>query len=141
MDAEEKKIIQDKKDELENCFEYIEENFTSWDYRFDDPWYKEIQYKENNKNEKEKNQFIWKDEEILPKKEHGIYLFNSKTEFKHPYDKSGIYYIGKADIGLKRRLMPKLKADYNSKYDGKKYGKKDQYINFNENVKHYYVYQ
>ncbi len=39
MDAKERKIIQDKnkKDELENCFEYIEENFTSWDYRFDDP--------------------------------------------------------------------------------------------------------
>ena len=53
MDAKERKIIQDKnkKDELENCFEYIKENFTSWDYRFDDPWYKEIQYKEDTKNE------------------------------------------------------------------------------------------
>ena len=53
MDAKEIKIIQDKnrKKELENCFEYIKENFTSWDYRFDDPWYKEIQYKEKKKNE------------------------------------------------------------------------------------------
>ena len=52
MAAEERKIIQDKKKgELENCFNYIEENFTSWDYSFDDPWYKEIQYKEKKKNE------------------------------------------------------------------------------------------
>ena len=54
MDAKERKIIQNIKNELENCFEYIKENFTSWDYRFDDPWYKEIQYKEKKKNEKKK---------------------------------------------------------------------------------------
>jgi|ETNmetMinimDraft_35_1059890.scaffolds.fasta_scaffold50937_2 hypothetical protein len=141
MDAKERKIIQDKnkKDELENCFEYIKENFTSWDYRFDDPWYKEIQYKENNKNEKEKNQFIWKDEEILPE-EQGIYLFNSRTKFEHPYGNSGIYYIGKANNpngGLKGRLETKLKSDYNSKFD-----KKGRYIyrNNRKNLNHYYPY-
>ena len=137
MDAEERKIIQDKKDELENCFKYIDKNFSDWDDSFKDPWYKEIQYKENNKNEKEKNQFIWKDGAILPKKEHGIYLFNSRTKFNHPYGESGIYYIGKANIGLKRRLKVKLKSDYNSKFD-----KKDRYIyrNNRKNLNHYYPY-
>jgi hypothetical protein len=137
MDAEEKKIIQDKKDELENCFKYIDKYFSDWDDSFKDPWYKEIQYKENNKNEKEKNQFIWKDGEILPKKEQGIYLFNSRTKFNHPYGESGIYYIGKANIGLKRRLKVKLKSDYNSKFD-----KKDRYIyrNNRKNLNHYYPY-
>ena len=140
MDVKEREIIQkNKKNELENCFEYIAKNFTSWDYSLDDPWYKEIQYKEDTKNEKKENQFTWNDEEILPE-EQGVYLFNSRTIFEHPYGKSGIYYIGKADIGLKRRLMPKLRQDYNSKYDGKKYGKKDRYFNFNENVNHYYPY-
>ena len=135
MDAKERKIIQNKKNELENCFEYIEENFTSWDYRFDDPWYKEIQYKEDTKNEKKENQFTWNDEEILPE-EQGVYLFNSRTKFEHPYDKSGIYYIGKASSGLKDRLKQKLNADYKSKYDKNKYRR----INFNENVNHYYPY-
>ena len=138
MDAKERKIIQNKKNELENCFEYIAKNFTSWDYSLDDPWYKEIQYKEDTKNEKKENQFTWNDEEILPE-EQGVYLFNSKTEFEHPYGTSGIYYIGKANNpngGLKGRLETKLKADYKSKYDKNKYRR----INFNENVNHYYPY-
>ena len=139
MDAKERKIIQNKKNELENCFEYIAKNFTSWDYSLDDPWYKEIQYKEDTKNEKKENQFTWNDEEILPE-EQGVYLFNSRTIFEHPYDKSGIYYIGKANNpigGLKGRLEPKLKADYKSKYD-----KKGRYIyrNNRKNLNHYYPY-
>ena len=68
--------------------------------------------------------------------EKGIYLFNSRTKFEHPYDKSGIYYIGKASSGLKDRLKQKLNADYKSKYDKNKY----RHINFNENVNHYYPY-
>ena len=99
---------------------------------------KEIQYKEDTKNEKKENQFTWNDEEILPE-EQGVYLFNSKTEFEHPYGTSGIYYIGKANNpngGLKGRLETKLNADYKSKYDKNKYRR----INFNENVNHYYPY-
>ena len=120
-----KEKLIDLKDE---CFDYFKNNFIGWEKDcFIDPW---------EKNEK----FEWKNKEKSPPEADGIYLFNSRTKFEHPYGTSGIYYIGKADIGLKRRLMPKLKADYNSKYDGKKYGKKDQYINFNENVNHYYPY-
>ena len=136
MDAKERKIIQDKnkKDELENCFEYIKENFTSWDYRFDDPWYKEIHKDQDDKKKEEL--FSWKNLQNLPPEEKGIYLFNSRTKFEHPYDKSGIYYIGKASSGLKDRLKRKLNADYKSKYDKNKYRR----INFNENVNHYYPY-
>ena len=120
-----KKKLIDLKDE---CFDYFNNNFIAWEKDcFIDPW---------EKNEK----FKWKNKEKSPPEADGIYLFNSRTKFEHPYGTSGIYYIGKADIGLKRRLMPKLKADYNSKYDGKKYGKKDRYFNFNENVNHYYPY-
>ena len=120
-----KKKLIDLKDE---CFDYFNNNFIAWEKDcFIDPW---------EKNEK----FKWKNKEKSPPEADGIYLFNSRTKFEHPYGTSGIYYIGKADSGLKTRLMGKLKADYNSKYDGKKYGKKDQYINFNENVNHYYPY-
>ena len=120
-----KKKLIDLKDE---CFDYFNNNFIAWEKDcFIDPW---------EKNE----EFEWKNKEKSPPEADGIYLFNSRTKFEHPYGTSGIYYIGKADIGLKRRLMPKLKADYNSKYDGKKYGKKDRYFNFNENVNHYYPY-
>jgi len=139
MDDEERAKKQNIKIELfKECFKYIENKFTSWDYSLDDPWYKEIQYKEDTKNEKKENQFTWNDEEILPE-EQGVYLFNSKTEFEHPYGTSGIYYIGKANNpngGLKGRLETKLKADYKSKYDKNKYRR----INFNENVNHYYPY-
>ena len=115
-------------DVKDTCFDFFNNNFIAWEKDcFIDPW---------EKNEK----FEWKNKEKSPPEADGIYLFNSRTKFEHPYGTSGIYYIGKADIGLKRRLMTKLKADYNSKYDGKKYGKKDQYINFNENVNHYYPY-
>ena len=122
-----KKKLIDLKDE---CFDYLKNNFIAWEKDcFVDPWGK-------NKNE----EFKWKNEKKSPPEADGIYLFNSKTKFEHPYGKSGIYYIGKADTGLKKRLMGKLKADYDSKYDGKKYGKKDRYFNFNENVNHYYPY-
>ena len=139
MDAVEREEKQNIKIELfKECFKYIKNNFTSWDYSLDDPWYKEIQYEEDTKNEKKENQFTWNDEEILPE-EQGVYLFNSRTKFEHPYDNSGIYYIGKANNpngGLKGRLETKLKADYKSKYDKNKYRR----INFNENVNHYYPY-
>jgi len=122
-----KKKLIDLKDE---CFDYFNNNFIAWEKDcFIDPWGK-------NKNE----EFKWKNEEKSPPEAPGIYLFNSKTEFEHPYGTSGIYYIGKADSGLKTRLMGKLKADYDSQYDGKKHGKKDRYFNFNENVNHYYPY-
>ena len=122
-----KKKLIDLKDE---CFDYFNNNFIAWEKDcFIDPW-------EKNKNE----EFKWKNEEKSPPEAPGIYLFNSKTEFEHPYGTSGIYYIGKADSGLKTRLMGKLKADYDSQYDGKKHGKKDRYFNFNENVNHYYPY-
>ena len=110
------------------CFDFFKNNFIAWEKDcFIDPW---------EKNEK----FEWKNKEKSPPEADGIYLFNSRTKFEHPYGTSGIYYIGKADSGLKTRLMGKLKADYYSKYDGKKYGKKDRYFNFNENVNHYYPY-
>jgi len=115
-------------DVKDTCFDYFDKNFIAWEKDcFIDPW---------EKNEK----FEWKNEEKSPPEAPGIYLFNSDKEFQHPYGKSGIYYIGKADSGLKKRLMGKLKADYPSQYDGKKYGKKDRYFNFNENVNHYYPY-
>ena len=138
MDVKEREIIQkNKKNELENCFEYIAKNFTSWDYSFDDPWYKEIQYKEKKKNEKKNKQFSWKDKQNFPPEEKGIYLFNSKTKFVHPYHKSGIYYIGKANSGLKKRLKRKLSLDY-----GSHYYKKGRYIyrNNRKNLNHYYPY-
>ena len=122
-----KKKLIDLKDE---CFDYFNNNFIAWEKDcFIDPWGK-------NKNE----EFKWKNEEKSPPEAPGIYLFNSKTKFEHPYGKSGIYYIGKADIGLKRRLEGKLRADYRSMYNDKKYGKKYRRINFNENVNHYYPY-
>ena len=125
-----KKLIEVK----DTCFDYFKNNFIAWDYRFDDPWKKEI-----HKNEDE-DQFSWKELGNLPPEDQGVYLFNSKTEFEYPYGTSGIYYIGKADSGLKTRLKGKLTADYDSQYDGKKHGKKDRYFNFNENVNHYYPY-
>ena len=122
-----KKKLIDLKDE---CFDYFNNNFIAWEKDcFIDPWGK-------NKNE----EFKWKNEEKSPPEADGIYLFNSRTKFEHPSGTSGIYYIGKADSGLKTRLMGKLKADYDSQYDGKKHGKKDRYFNFNENVNHYYPY-
>ena len=104
-----KKKLIDLKDE---CFDYLKNNFIAWEKDcFIDPW---------EKNEK----FEWKNKEKSPPEEHGIYLFNSRTKFEHPYGKSGIYYIGKASNSLKVRLKTKLNADYRSTYDGKKYGKK-----------------
>ena len=135
MDDEERAKKQKIKIELfKECFKYIKENFTSWDYRFDDPWYKEIHKDQDDKKKEEL--FSWKNLQNLPPEEKGIYLFNSRTKFEHPYDKSGIYYIGKASSGLKDRLKRKLNADYKSKYDKNKYRR----INFNENVNHYYPY-
>jgi hypothetical protein len=130
MDAKEREKKQKEKiKHFKKCFEYIGEKFRDWDYRFDDPWNKGI-------DKVQEDQFSWKDKQNFPPEEKGIYLFNSKTEFKHPYDKSGIYYIGKASSGLKYRLKTKLNADYISKYDKNKYRR----INFNENVNHYYPY-
>ena len=120
-----KEKLIDLKDE---CFDYLKNNFIAWEKDcFIDPW---------EKNEK----FEWKNKEKSPPEADGIYLFNSRTKFEHPYGKSGIYYIGKASNSLKVRLKTKLNADYRSTYDGKKYGKKDRYFNFNENVNHYYPY-
>jgi len=122
--TDKKKLI----DVKDICFDFFKNNFIAWEKDcFIDPW---------EKNEK----FEWENKEKSPPEADGIYLFNSRTKFEHPYGESGIYYIGKADIGLKRRLIPKLKADYRSTYNDKKYGKKDQYINLNENVNHYYPY-
>jgi len=122
-----KKKLIDLKDE---CFDYFNNNFIAWEKDcFIDPWGK-------NKNE----EFKWKNEEKSPPEAPGIYLFNSKTEFEHPYGNSGIYYIGKANNpngGLKGRLETKLKSDYNSKFD-----KKGRYIyrNNRKNLNHYYPY-
>ena len=132
MDAKEREEKQNIKIKLfKECFKYIKKYFTSWDYSFDDPWYKEI-----HKNE-DKDQFSWKDKQNFPPEEKGIYLFNSKTKFVHPYHKSGIYYIGKANSGLKKRLKRKLSLDY-----GSHYYKKGRYIDKNKgkNLNHYYPY-
>ena len=43
MDAKEREKKQKEKiKHFKKCFEYIGEKFRDWDYRFDDPWYKEI---------------------------------------------------------------------------------------------------
>ena len=119
-----KKKLIDLKDE---CFDYFKNNFIAWEKDcFIDPWGK-------NKNE----EFKWKNEEKSPPDAPGIYLFNSKTKFEHPYGKSGIYYIGKASNNLKVRLEPKLNADYQSKYYTN-----GRYIDRNngKNLNHYYPY-
>ena len=135
MDSKEREKKQKEKiKHFKKCFKYIEEKFTSWDYRYDDPWYKEIHKDQDDK--KKEGPFSWINLQNLPPEEKGIYLFNSRTKFEHPYDKSGIYYIGKASSGLKDRLKQKLNADYKSKYDKNKY----RHINFNENVNHNYPY-
>jgi len=137
MDAEERKEKQNKKIELfKECFKYIKKNFKDWDDNFDDPWNKEILMKDNGKNINKKEQFTCNVGEILPE-EHGIYLFNSRTKFKHPYGESGIYYIGKASNSLKVRLKTKLNADYQSNYY-----KKGRFIERNnrKNLNHYYPY-
>ena len=133
MDAVEREEKQNIKIKLfKECFKYIKKYFTFWDYSFDDPWNKEI-----HKNE-DKDQFSWKDKQNFPPEEKGIYLFNSKTKFEHPYHKSGIYYIGKANSGLETRLKTKLKSDYNSKFD-----KKDRYIyrNNRKNFRNFINYE
>ena len=50
-------------------------NFIAWDYRFEDPWKKEI-----HKNEDE-DQFSWKELGKLPPEDQGVYLFNSKIDY------------------------------------------------------------
>ena len=131
MDAKIREEKQNKKiKHFKKCFKYIDENFKDWDDNFDDPWNKGI-------DKVQEDQFSWKDKQNFPPEEKGIYLFNSKTKFEHPYCNSGIYYIGKANSGLETRLKTKLKSDYNSKFD-----KKGRYIyrNNRKNLNHYYPY-
>ena len=131
MDAKIREEKQNKKiKHFKKCFKYIDENFKDWDDNFDDPWNKGI-------DKVQEDQFSWKDKQNFPPEEKGIYLFNSKTKFEHPYDKSGIYYIGKANSGLETRLKSKLSSDY-----GSHYYKKGRYIDKNKgkNLNHYYPY-
>ena len=73
MDSKEREKKQKEKiKHFKKCFKYIEEKFTSWDYRYDDPWYKEIHKDQDDK--KKEGPFSWINLQNLPPEEKGIYL-------------------------------------------------------------------